>query len=292
MYDPEEMDDEQRERQLRKKLNEAFKDYCRKVELVAKKNGFHLEFDIPYRDLGFLGNPHKEMVSITPTLNCLVNLTETPFFVVDLSNVDHVHFERVTLQSKAFDMVIINRDFTKQPWRVDMIPNVEKNSIQDWLTDMEISYTEGPMNLNWKQIMSTISGDERFYMDTEEDGYTEKEAGWAFLRMSGQDDDEDEDSAGEDSDFSGDQGKGQESEDEESEESDFDEEESEESDFDADDDLEEQGMDWEDMERKALQDDKRKRHDPPTNDNDRSKRRSSSGGGGGRRGAPNKRSRR
>merc|ERR1740139_1288201 len=49
--------------------------------------------------------------------------------------------------------------------------------------------------------MSTISGDERFYMDTEEDGYTEKEAGWAFLRMSGQDDDEDEDSAGENSDF-------------------------------------------------------------------------------------------
>jgi len=123
--------------------------------------------------------------------------------VVDLSNVDHVHFERVTLQSKAFDMVIINRDFTKQPWRVDMIPNVEKNSIQDWLTDMEISYTEGPMNLNWKQIMSTISGDERFYMDTEENGYTEKESGWAFLRMSGQDDDEDEDSAEEDSDFSG-----------------------------------------------------------------------------------------
>jgi len=292
MYDPEEMDDEQRERQLRKKLNEAFKDYCRKVELVAKKNGFSLEFDIPYRDLGFLGNPHKEMVSITPTLNCLVNLTETPFFVVDLSNVDHVHFERVTLQSKAFDMVIINKDFTKQPWRVDMIPNVEKNSIQDWLTDMEISYTEGPMNLNWKQIMSTISGDERFYMDTEEDGYTEKEAGWAFLRMSGNDDEDDEDSVEGDSDFS-DQVNGKESEEEESDESDFDEEESDESDFDADDDLEEQGMDWEDMEKKALQDDKRKLRNPPNdNDNMRSKRGSSSGGGGGRRGAPPKRTRR
>jgi len=296
MYDPEEMDDEQRERQLRKKLNDAFKDYCRKVESVAKKNGFNLEFDIPYRDLGFLGNPHREMVSITPTLNCLVNLTETPFFVVDLSNVDHVHFERVTLQSKAFDMVIINKDFTKQPWRVDMIPNTEKNSIQEWLTDMEISYTEGPMNLNWKQLMATVAGDDRFYMDTLEDGYTEKEAGWSFLRMNGDDEDDDEDSAQGDSDFSA-QPDGKESEDDESEESEFDEEESDESDFDADDDLEEQGMDWEDMERKALHEDKRKNRNPPTGYEDKrpNKRSTSSGGGGGggggsgRRGAPKRR---
>ena len=53
---------------------------------------------------------------------------------------------------------------------------------------MEISYTEGPMNLNWKQIMSTVEGGDRFYMDTEEDEVTPKEAGWEFLRMFGRDD--------------------------------------------------------------------------------------------------------
>ena len=130
MYDPDEMDDEQRERQLKKTLNNAFKEFAKKVEGVAKRNGYSIDFDVPYRDLGFMGNPHKEMVAITPTLNCLMNLTETPFFVVDLSNVDHVHFERVTFMSKAFDMVLINKDFTKQPWRVDMIPNEDKDSIQ------------------------------------------------------------------------------------------------------------------------------------------------------------------
>ena len=92
MYDPDEMEDEQRERQLRKRLNQAFKDFCKKVDAVAKRNGYQLEFDIPYRDLGFTGNPHKEMVQVLPTLNCLVNLTETPFFVVDLDHVDHVIF--------------------------------------------------------------------------------------------------------------------------------------------------------------------------------------------------------
>jgi len=202
MYDPDEMDDEQRERQLRKRLNEAFKDFCRKVENVARKNGFSLEFDIPYRDLGFTGNPHKEMVFIQPTLHCLCNLTETPFFVVELDKVDHVHFERVTYMSKAFDMVLVNKDFTKQPWRVDMIPHADKDSLQDWLTDMEISYTEGPMNLNWKQIMSTVEGDDRFYMDTEEDEVTPKEAGWEFLRMFGKDDEDSEKSEENDSGYS------------------------------------------------------------------------------------------
>ena len=50
------------------------------------------------------------------------------------------------------------------------------------------------MNLNWKQIMSTVEGDDRFYMDTEEDEVTPKEAGWEFLRMFGKDQGTDEES--------------------------------------------------------------------------------------------------
>ena len=258
MYDPDEMDDEQRERQLRKRLNSAFKDFCKKVDAVAKKNGYHLEFEIPYRDLGFTGNPHKEMVSIIPTLNCLVNLTETPFFVVVLDEVDHVHFERVTYMSKAFDMVLINKNFEKQPWRVDMIPNGDKEAIQDWLTDMEITYTEGPMNLNWKQIMATVKEDDRFYMDTEEDEVTKKEAGWEFLRMFGNDDDDDHDEDEDDSEF--DEDKVESAESEESDEEAFDSvDEDDDDDFEADEELEEQGMDWDEMEAEAAADDRRKR---------------------------------
>lgn len=258
MYDPDEMDDEQRERHLRKRLNQAFKEFCKKVDMVHKKNGFSFDFDIPYRDLGFTGNPHREMVKVTPTLNCLVNLTETPFFVVDLDAVDHVHLERVTYMSKAFDMVLVNKDFAKQPWRIDMIPSSDKDSLQEWLTDMEITFTEGPMNLNWKQIMNTVKGDDRFYMNTEEDEVTEKEAGWEILRMYGREgEDEDDDDDEEDSEF--DEGEGfDDGGSDESEES-FDSEEDDESDFDADEDLEEQGLDWEDMEKEAAIDDKRKR---------------------------------
>jgi len=267
MYDPDEMDDEQRERQLRKKLNAAFRDFCRKVDVVAKRNNYtELEFDVPYRDLGFTGNPHKEMVFIQPTLNCLVNLTETPFFVVDLADIDHVHFERVTYMSKAFDIVLILKDFTKPVGRIDMIDNGDKDAIQDWLTDMEITYTAGPMNLNWKQIIQTVAQDDRFYMNTEEDEVTTKEAGWDFLRMYGHDDDEDEDEDEDDSGYSDHGAVADDDDDEgdgysESEEEDFDTEDEEGSDAygDADEELEEQGMDWEDMEREAMRDDRASR---------------------------------
>lgn len=281
MYDPDEMDDEQRERQLRKRLNQAFKEFCKKVDAVAKRHGHEVEFDIPYRDLGFTGNPHREMVPIMPTLNCLVNLTETPFFVVDLEDVDHVHLERVTYMSKAFDIVLVNKDFLKQPWRIDMIPNGDKDSICEWLTDMEITYTEGPMNLNWKQIMNTVKDDDRFYENTEEDEVTEKEAGWEFLRMYGKDDAADDEDDSEDSEF------GQEPEEEEEEEEEeavddqaFDSEEDE-SDFDADEELEEQGMDWEDMEAEAARDDRRKRNAGEMED-------AGGSGGAGRRPSGNK----
>uniref|UniRef100_A0A7S2V990 FACT complex subunit n=1 Tax=Entomoneis paludosa TaxID=265537 RepID=A0A7S2V990_9STRA len=259
MYDPDEMDDEQRERQLRKKLNGAFRDFCRKVDAVAKKNNYHLEFDVPYRDLGFTGNPHKEMVTIMPTLNCLVNLTETPFFVVDLDEVDHVHFERVTYMSKAFDIVLVNKDFNKPPWRVDMIPNGDKDAIQEWLTDMELTYTEGPMNLNWKQIVNTVKEDDRFYMNTEEDELTEKEAGWEFLRMFGKDDDDDDDPDEDDSEFGSDRADDEDDDGEEEEDFDSGVDEDGESDFDADEDLEEEGLDWDEMEEQAKDEDRRKR---------------------------------
>lgn len=296
MYDPDEMDDEQRERQLRKRLNQAFKDFCKKVDATAKKYGHEVEFDIPYRDLGFTGNPHREMVPIMPTLNCLVNLTETPFFVVDLADVDHVHLERVTYMSKAFDIVLVNKDFTKQPWRIDMIPNGDKDSICEWLTDMEITYSEGPMNLNWKQIMNTVKDDDRFYENTEEDEVTEKEAGWEFLRMFGKDDDDDNDEESDDSEFGQEQGEEEEASEEEELDDDeaFDSEEEDESDFDADEELEEQAMDWDDMEAEAAADDRRKRRAgdlDDAGDPGGSKRRGGGGGGGGgsnRRGSGNR----
>lgn len=45
----------------------------------------NLEFEIPFRELGFYGVPARSTAFIMPTVNCLVELTEMPFTVITLS---------------------------------------------------------------------------------------------------------------------------------------------------------------------------------------------------------------
>lgn len=191
MYDPDELDEENRERQLRSKLNQTFKEFCRKVETTIERAQFSITFDIPYRELGFQGTPHKEMILLQPTVNCLVNLTEHPFFIVSLSEIEHVHFERVMFTSKNFDLVILLKNFDLPPFRISAIPMADLESLKEWLDDIDLCFTTGTANLNWKTIMQTIKQDERFYLDTDEDGMS-KPAGWEFLKMEGSDDDDDD----------------------------------------------------------------------------------------------------
>ena len=51
-YDPDEVDEEQREREMRKRLNIAFKEFCQKVEKVAQHYDFQLNVDVPFRKSG------------------------------------------------------------------------------------------------------------------------------------------------------------------------------------------------------------------------------------------------
>ncbi|ETV75693.1 hypothetical protein H257_10081 [Aphanomyces astaci] len=257
MYDPDELDEENRERSLREKLNLTFKDFCQKVERVSEQIDKTIAFDIPYRELGFSGTPFKEMVLLQPTVHCLVSLTEFPFFITLLDDVEHVHFERVFFGSKNFDMVFVYKNFNLVPVRVSAISTNELERIKEWLDDINICFTEGTANLNWKQIMVTIKADDRFYLETDEDGVP-KPAGWEFLRMDGSDD-EDGDEDDEESEFEGSaSGSGGGSDGSDSDDSDDDSDSDvslvDESDDDGsadDDDDEDDGPSWDDLEKEA-----------------------------------------
>ena len=169
-----------------------------------------------------------------------MNLTETPFFVVDLSTVEHVHFERVNFATRNFDMVIIFKDFDVPPRIITAIEITYYDAIQDWLNDVEITFTSGVQSMNWAKIMSdVVKCDPRFYYDTDENG-EKKPAGWTFLGAADSDE-EDDDNDEEDSNFDAEE-EGSEEEDEEEEEDDSDfEEEDDEDEEDADEELEEEG---------------------------------------------------
>ena len=150
MYDPDEIEEEQRDREREKRIHKEFSGFCRKVQDIWEKNfpDFDLEFDSPYHDLAFDGVPFKSTVRILPTATCLVELTEFPPLVVSAEDMEVINLERVGFHLKNFDMAIVFKDFTKDVHRIDQIPIQNLDNLKQWLATLDIKYYEGKANLN------------------------------------------------------------------------------------------------------------------------------------------------
>ncbi|KAK3409492.1 FACT complex subunit SPT16 [Eucalyptus grandis] len=176
-YDPDEIEEEQRERDRKNKINMDFQNFVNRVNDLwgqPQFGGLDLEFDQPLRELGFHGVPYKASAFIVPTSTCLVELIETPFLVVTLSEIEIVNLERVGLGQKNFDMTIVFKDFKRDVLRIDSIPSTSLDGIKEWLDTTDIKYYESRLNLNWRQILKTITDDPQSFID---------DGGWEFLNL-------------------------------------------------------------------------------------------------------------
>eukprot|EP00271_Cylindrocystis_brebissonii_P005149 TRINITY_DN17096_c0_g1_i1.p1 TRINITY_DN17096_c0_g1~~TRINITY_DN17096_c0_g1_i1.p1 ORF type:complete len:1151 (-),score=279.83 TRINITY_DN17096_c0_g1_i1:406-3858(-) len=268
-YDPDEIEEEQRERARRNRINSDFQMFCKRVQDQWEKDfkDLDIEFDVPFRDLGFHGVPHKSSAFIVPTVNCLVELIETPFVVITLNDVEIVSLERIGLGQKTFDMRIIFKDFKREVMSIDAVPSTSLDAIKEWLNSMNIKYYESRLNLQWKPILSSILSDPESFVET---------GGWEFLNVEGTDSDADqseeedayepsdaEEASDESDDDSSDDESVVNSEDEEAE----DEEEEE----------EEEGKTWDELEEEAKKEDRDMEED---SDSEAERRQRKSKGGG------------
>lgn len=249
MHDRDDLSAEQAERELRHKLTSAFKAFTEKVETMTKNT---IEFDTPFRELGFPGAPFRSTVLLQPTSGCLVNLTEWPPFVIVLEEVELVHFERVQFHLKNFDMVFVFKSYSTKTAMINAIPMNMLDHVKEWLNSCDIRYSEGVQSLNWAKVMKTIVDDP--------DGFFEQ-GGWSFLdpesdAEGGDDEESEDDGAYNPSGGSGEEGTG--SEDGSEEESDYSDASEDESDISEDEmgSSEESGKDWSDLEREAAAADK------------------------------------
>ncbi|KDO45367.1 hypothetical protein CISIN_1g001503mg [Citrus sinensis] len=254
-YDPDEIEEEQRERARKNKINMDFQSFVNRVNDLwgqPKFNGLDLEFDQPLRDLGFHGVPHKASAFIVPTSSCLVELIETPFLVVTLGEIEIVNLERVGLGQKNFDMTIVFKDFKKDVLRIDSIPSSSLDSIKEWLDTTDIKYYESRLNLNWRQILKTITDDPQSFID---------DGGWEFLNLEASDSEsensEESDQGYEPSDMEVDSV----TEDEDSDSESLVESEDEEEEDSEEDSEEEKGKTWAELEREATNADREKGDD-------------------------------
>ncbi|KAI9230576.1 MAG: putative SPT16-general chromatin factor [Piptocephalis tieghemiana] len=186
--DEDELEAEQEERRRRRMLNGEFKAFADKIAAAGRSEG--LVVDVPMRELGFPGVPFRANVLLQPTTDCLVHLTDVPFLVLTLEDVELVHLERVTFGLKNFDMVFLFRDFSRTPFQISTVPMERLQEVKEWLDGSDVLTTEGPVNLNWTQIMKTVTESPKAFFE---------EGGWGFLLPEGASGSEGEDGVDEES---------------------------------------------------------------------------------------------
>ena len=240
LNDYEEYEIELREQQMRKKINKEFLTFTEKIEEMKV-----LEFDMPIRGMEFTGVPNRSNVSLLPTEKCLVSLIELPFFVLTLSEVEIVYFERVSQSLKNFDMSFIFKDLNKPFHRIATIPMENLDMLKTWLDDNDILYGEGLYNIKWIDIIQNIKNNPQSFID---------EGGWNFIQENNDSNSVSEENNG-DSDYEVGSDQDEESESEFSEENMEDESDSEGED-EGESALSEKGMSWEELEKDAIKSDK------------------------------------
>ncbi|KAE8134083.1 FACT complex subunit spt16 [Aspergillus pseudotamarii] len=253
--DEEEFEAEQEERRRRAALDREFKAFAEKIADAGKDEG--VDVDIPFREIGFTGVPNRSNVLIQPTTDALVQLTEPPFLVITLNEIEIAHLERVQFGLKNFDLVFVFKDFHRPPVHVNTIPVESLEGVKDWLDSVDIAFTEGPLNLNWTTIMKTVVSDPYgFFAD----------GGWSFLAA--ESDSEDGASDEEESAFELSESELAAADESSEDDSEFDDDASAEAseDFSAD---EDSGEDWDELERKA----KKKDRESGLDDEERGKKR-------------------
>ena len=139
-YDEYEM--EIKEQRRIENMNKEFKKFSKNVEELD-----YIKFEIPSRELQFSGLqfsgvPFKSNVTLYPTQNCLISLTESPFFVITINEIEIVYFERVTQNLKNFDMALVFKDFSRPVKKIYTIPIENLDMLKTWADENDILYGE------------------------------------------------------------------------------------------------------------------------------------------------------
>ncbi|CAK0786832.1 hypothetical protein CVIRNUC_010046 [Coccomyxa viridis] len=256
MYDPDELEEEQRERETRNRINKSFHQFCRRVDKDVWERDYpqeELSFMEPLRDFQFRGVPHRTTATLVPYVDCLVEITEIPFTVVTIADINIANLERVGFGLRNFDLTFVFKDLTKDVVRVDAIPTEDIEKVRNFLSVNGIKFYESKMNLNWKPIIKSIQEDPDGFIDN---------GGWNFLDAEGDGSDEDGEESEEEDEFKPSSDEEEDEESDEDDDSDIDEdEEDDDEEEEMDDSEEESGKDWDELEKEAARDDKRRAAD-------------------------------
>ncbi|KAH9386069.1 uncharacterized protein NEMAJ01_0965 [Nematocida major] len=148
-----EMYEEEEEERMREEINDAFYEFA---QHVTRKSRVTLEEPI---SKGFYGVPHRQSVLIQPTAECLVNLTEFPFFILPLKEIEILNFERRVSGVTTSDLVFVLKDKSKAPMHVYGISASSVPWMMDFFDSKNICFTETKVNIQWNNVIRSILND-------------------------------------------------------------------------------------------------------------------------------------
>jgi len=253
-YDPDEILQEQREEEMKVRLNKVFQDFVVKTQ---KLPGFKLKFELPTEDFCISGVHFRANSPIFLCTKSMLSVQDWPPLVVHMDEVEIAVFERVTAATREFDMTLIHKDYSRAPTGITMIPVSGMADLKTWFGDIKMVWYVLPMNMQWKAVMQEITSDIGKFI--EDGGFQawfdnpEDEEDDDAAKDNDESDFEAEDSDGED-DFDGEMESDEEPS-EESEDEDDDEDDDDDSEFDDDED----GKSWDELEREAEEEERRER---------------------------------
>lgn len=122
------------------------------------------EFEVPIKELGFTGTPYKATSLLQPTKHCLINLTEQPFFVLHMDEIEIAWFERMFANLATFDLTFVYKDFERFH-RVQAIPIEEVEKIKDWLDKSNIIFCDIQRIFDWAKFLTPIRNDFKSFVE-------------------------------------------------------------------------------------------------------------------------------
>ncbi|OAG29912.1 hypothetical protein NEDG_01459 [Nematocida displodere] len=148
--DDAEMYEEEEEERLRQEVNDTFLAFAEKISLQSR-----IILEEPLSK-GFFGVPHRQSVLIQPTSECIVNLTEFPFFILPLKDIEILNFERRVSGVTTCDMVFILKDKTKAPVYLHSVASSDVAWLMDFFDSKNICFMETKVNIQWSNVLKSI----------------------------------------------------------------------------------------------------------------------------------------
>ena len=196
-WDRDEVEDESRHKTMVAQLDAQFKKFTDKVTDIlpaadpSEPDGDKIwDWDIPYHELEFQGNPKNAMVELYPTTSCIVHLATKPVCIIDLERVDVAYYERIQPGNRNFDLAFVFKDFLLPDakiqegatWiRINSIDIKYYDQVREVLQKSKLPQFEGMAPLKWNDVLKQYR---KNFDDITQDG------GWVCIL--GQGDDEEQ----------------------------------------------------------------------------------------------------